>query len=697
MFKRITYTLAAAVAAAPLFVFAPAFAAPTPSLTTSTVTGPASGVADHINYTITITVRDGSNNPLVGEEVSLRSSRGNTVDTIVPEEVAFTDASGNAAFTVHTNTVGTAVFTGHIFDIGDIVDTHTMNFTSPVSAVNSSVVASPTSIAANGSSNIKLSVTARKSTNQPVSGRTATVTSSRGSQDTITPASATTDSSGEAIFNIHSCEPGSPALTTVVDGVTLTSPSITFTTDATPSAGSSELMQSAVSAPANNSTTVTITVNVVNSCNRAVAGVGVILSSSRGASDTISPATATTNTSGSAVFTVRSGTVGSSVYTAQAETVIITEQVTVTYTAVGAGDATPPSVGSVTPTSATVGVAQTYSASVSDNVGISECSFFADGVSQPTVVAGGFAQRTHVFATAGLHSLYVSCADAAGNIGTGPVTTITVSAVGGGGDVTAPVINNVTVTMTLSTSANVTWTTNEPATSLVEYGLTTSYGQSRSSTAFETNHALTITGLTPNTTYHLRVSSDDTSGNVGRGSDLTFTTPPAAVDGRPTPGSLIKLACPPNAGVNDPCKEVSYVGVDGARHSFPNQAVFFTWFPGGFSSVTIQTITPSVLVSFPLGRNVTHKPGVKLVKSPTNPKVYAVTKGDSSFGRLREVTTPEIGVALYGAAWARSVTDFSDVFMLNSYRIGAAITVASGYSPTLEQSQNATIDASMGL
>lgn len=178
------------------------------------------------------------------------------------------------------------------------------------------------------------------------------------------------------------------------------------------------------------------------------------------------------------------------------------------------------------------------------------------------------------------------------------------------------------------------------------------------------------------------------------------TPPPVPVpvpDGRPAPGSLIKLACPPNAGVNDPCKEVSSVGTDGARHSFPNQAVFFTWFPAGFSSVTIQTITPSVLVSFPLGRNVTHKPGVKLVKSPTNPRVYAVTKGDGSFGWLREVTSPEIAATLYGPAWARSVTDFSDVFMVNSYRVGTPIINAGDYNPTAEQAANATIDASMGL
>lgn len=159
---------------------------------------------------------------------------------------------------------------------------------------------------------------------------------------------------------------------------------------------------------------------------------------------------------------------------------------------------------------------------------------------------------------------------------------------------------------------------------------------------------------------------------------------------------LMKLACPLGVGVNDPCKEVFYVDVFGTRHSFPNQAVFFTWYPAGFASVAIQTVSPATLVSYALGRNVTHRPGVKLVKSPSNQTVYAATKGDASFGMLRVVATPEIAEALYGVNWARSVTDFSDVFMVNSYRVGVPITNVADYNVAVELSLNTTIDASMG-
>lgn len=178
--------------------------------------------------------------------------------------------------------------------------------------------------------------------------------------------------------------------------------------------------------------------------------------------------------------------------------------------------------------------------------------------------------------------------------------------------------------------------------------------------------------------------------------------PPPPPPAPPAPGMpitrvLMKLACPPGAGINDSCKEVFYIGIDGYRHSFPNQAVFFTWYPDGFDSVEILEVTPTNLAIYRLGRNVTHRPGWKLVKSPTNSTVYAVTKGDNSYGMLRAVTTIEIATSLYGPNWARQVTDFSDVFMVNSYRIGASIVSAADYNAAAELAGNNTIDSSMGF
>lgn len=113
-------------------------------------------------------------------------------------------------------------------------------------------------------------------------------------------------------------------------------------------------------------------------------------------------------------------------------------------------------------------------------------------------------------------------------------------------------------------------------------------------------------------------------------------------------------------------KAVYYCGADGRRYVFPNDRVFKTWYKD-FS--TVQTISDAELASIPLGQNVTYKPGTKLVKITTDPKVYAVGRG----GVLRWVTTPEIAAGLYGSAWAKNVEDIPDVFF-TSYTVGEPIT-----------------------
>jgi hypothetical protein len=91
-------------------------------------------------------------------------------------------------------------------------------------------------------------------------------------------------------------------------------------------------------------------------------------------------------------------------------------------------------------------------------------------------------------------------------------------------DETAPVITNVVVTVNSTTSVTITWTTNEPATSVVDYGETTAYGSTSSDTTLTTEHSVTLTGLSEGTTYHYTVSSSDASGNEAESADNTFTT-----------------------------------------------------------------------------------------------------------------------------------------------------------------------------
>ena len=93
-----------------------------------------------------------------------------------------------------------------------------------------------------------------------------------------------------------------------------------------------------------------------------------------------------------------------------------------------------------------------------------------------------------------------------------------------GPDTTAPEISGVTASGT-SSGAIITWYTDEPADSQVEYGLDATYGTTTAQgTTLVTSHSVTLSGLDPDTTYHYWVKSTDAHGNNAVSSDATFIT-----------------------------------------------------------------------------------------------------------------------------------------------------------------------------
>lgn len=121
----------------------------------------------------------------------------------------------------------------------------------------------------------------------------------------------------------------------------------------------------------------------------------------------------------------------------------------------------------------------------------------------------------------------------------------------------APVISNVSVVNITDTSALVTWTTDVPASSLVQFGTTVAYGTSASSPGLVTSHAVQLSGLTPTTAYHFFVTSVDASSNSVSGGDTTFTTlsdvtpPPNASGFTATPGDALVTLNWTNPSVSD--------------------------------------------------------------------------------------------------------------------------------------------------
>jgi hypothetical protein len=144
-------------------------------------------------------------------------------------------------------------------------------------------------------------------------------------------------------------------------------------------------------------------------------------------------------------------------------------------------------------------------------------------------------------------------------------------------------------------------------------------------------------------------------------------------------GDLIKASLP----------AVYYYGADGKRYVFPNEKTYMTWY-SDFSSV--KTITDAELAAIAIGGNATYKPGVKMVKITTDPKVYAVDAG----GTLRWINSETVAAALYGGEWAKSVNDIPDAFFVN-YKTGGDIATASEFVKATVTAAAQSINVDKGL
>ncbi len=82
-------------------------------------------------------------------------------------------------------------------------------------------------------------------------------------------------------------------------------------------------------------------------------------------------------------------------------------------------------------------------------------------------------------------------------------------------DIDPPEITNVQIVDVTDDALTITWTTDEEADSLINYGLQEDYGIVHMPTADRTEHSITLDGLEPGRTYYFRVVSSDVDGNQG--------------------------------------------------------------------------------------------------------------------------------------------------------------------------------------
>ena len=128
------------------------------------------------------------------------------------------------------------------------------------------------------------------------------------------------------------------------------------------------------------------------------------------------------------------------------------------------------------------------------------------------------------------------------------------------GDTKPPTVTNVQTVDVKSTTATITWDTDENADSLVDFGTSVMYGGKASANTLVKMHTVALTGLTPSTAYHYRITSKDAAKNQTITSDFSFSTAiaePCKVD----------------------CKDVAFIpyiiNSDGSERKFGSSFVLF--------------------------------------------------------------------------------------------------------------------------
>jgi hypothetical protein len=327
-------------------------------------------------------------------------------------------------------------------------------------------------------------------------------------------------------FSPGSCTPTCTTTLTIVTGVS--TPLATSTITVTGTAGSLSSVTSftltvtpdttsptvSLSAPANNAMVrgTAVAVNATAFDAVGVSGVQFLLDGANlGAEDTAAPYSRTWNTTTSSggphTLSARARDAAGNLGTAATVTVTVDNLAPTGSVVINSGAAVTTSRNSTL----TLAAADTITT-------VTQMRFSNTGTSYSAAEAYAATKAWTLSSGAGTKTVYVQFKDAPGNWSAGFTDTIVF-------DPTAPIISAVgAVNMTVD-SATINWTTDEPSTSQVEYGPTTSYGSMTPlDNALVTSHSVTLTGLAAGTTYNYRVRSTDAASNQRVDTNKLFTT-----------------------------------------------------------------------------------------------------------------------------------------------------------------------------
>lgn len=125
-------------------------------------------------------------------------------------------------------------------------------------------------------------------------------------------------------------------------------------------------------------------------------------------------------------------------------------------------------------------------------------------------------------------------------------------------------ITNVTVNSVTATSVAVSWSTDHPADSRVDYGETDTYGSAATNGALTTSHSIILTGLSQGTAYHYEVTSRTSLGATDSTDDATFATSDFTISTAVNNG---------NVSVMEVTGTYDIASVDGSINPVPRQEI----------------------------------------------------------------------------------------------------------------------------
>lgn len=189
----------------------------------------------------------------------------------------------------------------------------------------------------------------------------------------------------------------------------------------------------------------------------------------------------------------------------------------------------PPKVSVVSPSNGgSVGPTFSLQVNASDDINLQSVTAFIDGGAAKALTFNAATGRYVVDIDAktlvqGPHTVLVRATDTGGHTAEAQLSVTY--------DNQPPAVTGVQSVIVTPQTVNILWTTNEPATSLVDYGPTDVLGLNVKDSALVTSHKVTLPNLKANSKFFFKACSADAAGNPATCNTLSFTTP---VDNPPT-------------------------------------------------------------------------------------------------------------------------------------------------------------------